>query len=140
EGIPIAPKPGQKGKSEIDVIQPLALDEAADPDGLTTVLQLDDVEPEPSSLIHGHRAVFDVAERILLCLDTLVTDEPDPRRLIHELENERGIAGIEPADPQARSHRDTRPGRLGSSGSAVHARIAASCLNDAWENSRDDAT
>src|SRR5271155_1607107 len=95
--IPVAPKVWKKSKAQVNVFQRFPLYETANAKWLTAILQLDQVEAEPKSAVHLNGPVANVILSILEGSYTLIADVLQPRRLIDESKNERGIVSAEPA-------------------------------------------
>src|SRR3954470_7676048 len=74
ESISLSPKAWEKREPQIDVFQCLPLDEAAHPDRLTRLLRFDCIEPKAHTLIHCHRTVLDISQRLFLRPYAFVTD------------------------------------------------------------------
>ena len=100
--------PGQESKSDIDVVKPIALDEAADSDRGSSFLELSHIQTEAMAGIHRDRAVGNVGLGVLNRSHALVADEPPPIRVIHEFDDERGVARRNPAESQPIGLEDVR--------------------------------
>src|SRR6185295_16708416 len=91
----------QKREPDVDVVEEVSPDESADADRRSPLFALDHVEPEAVSGVRVDRTLADVFARVVQVPDAAIADEPQPRRIVDELENELRVVGGEAPQDQA---------------------------------------
>ena len=85
----------RNGEAEINAVEALAIDQAADADRFACRLQIDPVEPVAVSCVHRSQAVFDVGLRIFDRTYAKVANVLVPHGVVDEIEDELGVARVQ---------------------------------------------
>ena len=92
KAISLSPKWRQKGKSDVDIVQGLPLQQPADSNRNVTIFQFCQIEPKTMALVAGDGPRQEITASVIEGSHPLITNEPQKRRVIQKLEDKRCIA------------------------------------------------
>ena len=92
-GETLTPKFFEERETKIDVLEHVALEQPANAEEFPIGFSNYGEEPEPAAGIHRDRALREIALRVSRRAHAAVADELEPRGLIYQFENRRGIVG-----------------------------------------------